>query len=256
MAGEISPTSLVHWVAGFDFAGPGALTEVTDSLKALTEDLTVLGPLGAIKNDGNLGHATYEISEAGHLRGREASLRRLLVDNPPEYPWRSILAHHGGTRGLPCTIAEDIRLKEDSLPPQLTAFTKVNITYLNASRTHVYRDGIILEGGGRKVGDSPGAQGRTFDFGLQKVGPTVLCIMVDGLVLDGADGLTVSIAHGTDPADEASFAGAASTGVITESGAQLLTVVTGNLNRYFVVNWGFSGTVGSDSSAKIIAAVR
>ena len=140
----IGPTRIVRWLAGYDLAGAGALTEFEDTLEGPTADTTVLGPLGAIKSEAPLGRAVYTATETGFIDDVEYSLRRLFASAVPAVPWRSVVGHFGSGRGAPCTLATDLRIKKKSIPTEQANFTKVALEYFLAQGGQVYQDAIFL----------------------------------------------------------------------------------------------------------------
>lgn len=238
------PTRLVAWVAGFDFAGVGAITEIDHDLTGQFSDLTPLGPLGDIEHEGPLGRVGYTFNEVGHLRSDQASLRKLLADGKPDYPWRSIIGHFGGGVGADCTIATDMRVKKDSMPPDMSDFTKVNIEYFANRPCNVYEEAQFIHGGG-VVGDVFVApyRGQSLDLGVATRVGGVLCIMIDGSDMrwSGYTSFTVTLQQSaTGGSGWAPVTGVSLALDPSQRAVQYLDTVS-PLNRYVVTDFTWAG---------------
>ena len=175
-------TDLVHFLAGFDLAGQGAIVEVDDMMEAMTEDVTPLGPLGAIQHDAPIGRVNYTCAETGFLQSRQESLRRLLMSGAPAFPWPSILGHLGADVGALCIIATDMRIRTRSIVPSTTGITRVAIDYYLADAGDVAEDAHLLAAGvvANVVdnGATPGAVYR-HDNGASSGNGATICLMAD-----------------------------------------------------------------------------
>ena len=176
------PTDVVHFLAGFDLAGQGAIVEVTPMIEAMTEDVTPLGPLGAIQHDAPIGRVNYTLSETGFLQDRQESLRRLLAAGAPPFPWPSIYGELGAATGARCNIATDLRIRTRSIVPSTTGITRVAIDYYLADAGDVYEDARLLAAGVvanvPDNGASPGTAYRLTHGSVTSAGATI-ALMVD-----------------------------------------------------------------------------
>ena len=242
------PTSLIHWLAGYDLAGRGAIIEVDESVEAATQDVTPLGPQGAIKHDAPLGRVTYAVSESGHLRDRQLSLRRLLASGVVAHPWPSILGHQGGDIGAPCNLATDLRIRNKSIVPDLSGISKVSIEYFLQVGGDLHEDARVLAhgvvAGVVDIGATPGAAYR-LDNGASSNDGAVLGLMVDvdGSRWRGYPNLKVQVRHSVNPGSNYANLGAAFDLERDTGGwSTVLTVASGvTVNRYVAVRFTFSG---------------
>lgn len=255
----VGPTKLVHWLAGYDLAGVGALTEIDDNLMAKATDVTPLGPLGQIKHDAPLGCVEYTLTEAGYLAEPQVSLRKLLATGRPAYPWRSIVGHLGSATGALCTIATDMRLRKKSIPPDLENFSKVSIEYFANQPCEVYDDNCVLLHGGQRVTAAPAApyNGYRLDGGAPSTEGIAICAMVDDVVWADATALDINIRHSDDDTEATAWdllTGATLNVTPATAPGQLFVVVAGNVDRYLALDWTWTG--GTAPSAKVIVAVQ
>ena len=256
----VGPTSVVRWLGGYDLAGPGALTEVQDSLEVQEDDATTLGPQGQVVNSAPIGRYTYTIQEMGHLSDTELNLRTLLSK---EGQLVSILGQFGGgdvSEATPsATIASDLRVKSSTFPPNLTGFTKVSLEYFLAQGGEVFRSAQLLVGGARySVLPVPGYNNYRADGGAASARGLVVAIMADGIVWDGATQLGLELVHSaTDSATPGNWAALAGSRLNLEPPAdngQHYAKLTGNIRRYVAIRWTWTG--GAAPSAKVIAAIK
>ena len=241
------PTSLVHWLAGYDLAGRGAIVEVEEYVEAATQDVTPLGPRGAIKHDAPLGRIMYSVSESGFLRGRQLSLRRLFAAGTVAHPWLSILGHQGGAVGASCNVATDLRLRKRSIAPDLDGISKVSIEYFLEVGGDLYEDARILAHGVVvgvvDVSATPSAAYR-LDSGASSNGGAVLCLQVDvdGSRWRGYPNLKLQVRHSGSPGNNYANLGTAFDLERDSKGSTLLTIASGTtVRRYVAVRFAFSG---------------
>ena len=241
-------TSLVHWLTGYDLAGRGAIIEVDEAVEAATQDVTPLGPRGAIKHDAPLGRITYEVSESGYLRDRQLSLRRLFADGAVAHPWPSILGHQGGAIGAPCNVATDLRIRKRSIVPDLDGISRVSIEYFLEVGGDLYEDARVLAhgvvAGVVDVGATPGAA-YLLDSGASSGAGAVICLQVDvdGSRWRGYPNLKLQVMHATDPLRNYAALGAAfDLERDSAAGSTILTIAPGTVvNRYVALRFTFSG---------------
>ena len=246
------PVQLVAWLGGHDLAGSGSLIEIADPLTGLVRPSTVLGPQGAFESEAPLGRVMYSLSETGFLAERQMSLRNLLGSGAPDYPWRSVIGHFGAGLGAPCTIATDMRIKSDSIPPDIADFTKVSIEYFCDTLCRVYRDSRFMAGGSRVTDTAPGAPytGYRLDGGAASTTDAHLCIMIDPDVRwRGAESVTAKLRHSASAGSTGwtDVSGGSVTLTPTGDAVQLYATLTGTLRRYVAIAWSW----GSQSHFEI-----
>ena len=258
------PTDVVAWLAGCDLAGPGALTEIDESLEALTADVTPLGPLGAIEHDAPLARVRYALTESGWLQERDASLRRLLADAPAA-PWPSVVGFTGAAPGALVTIASDVRIRKRSLPPDNAGFARVQLEYYAHQPCAVYDEAKLVAGGQRVVGPAGAAPAaaRRLDLGAPpRAGRTVLCLMGDGIVWGAATRLDVVLQHAVavgGPWDAVRGAAVTVRPADGEAGARHVLLEAEGVRRHVGVSWTWTAPPAADllaSTAKLLAAAQ
>ena len=175
------PTSLVHWLAGYDLAGEGATVEIAESTKSATQEQTPLGPKGAIRHHAPLGRLIYEMRESGFTRDRQSSLRRMFADGAAATPWPSILGHEGGAIGASCILATDMRIAERGIVPDLDGISKAELMYYLHEGGDVHQDAVLLAHGAiRDVQDNRSSYRRYhLDSGASSDGGATICLMAD-----------------------------------------------------------------------------
>ena len=243
------PTSLVHWLGGYDLAGVGALTEIADVTEGEFRGVTPLGPEGAIEHEAPLGRIKYALTESGHLRENQRSLRRLLAGRTEGHP--SVVGHFGGAVGAAAVVASSMRIKKSSIPPDMNDFTKLALEYASERPCDIFDGAVFVHGGQRVTHDAPAApyDGFRFDGSASSLHGGALCILVDpDIVWRGAESLTVEMAH----------ANALAGPWLTTTGSDLLVPADGNpgqlfvrlagaIRRYIAVRW----TWGAQSTFSI-----
>lgn len=193
---DVSPTVLVHWMGGHDFAGIGALTDLTDPHKAAYQDVTPLGPMGRYRRESPTGQEDYRVTERGFAKGRAASLRKMML-NAPTPPYQSIVGRFGSAMGAECTIASGMFLEKDCLVQDRGSLTRIEMDYVMEDEGAVYRKAFILHGGAR-IGAAVAAPyaGYRYDSGARNPNGIVAAIQIDDdVVWDGATGLTALVRH-------------------------------------------------------------
>ena len=176
------PTDLVHWMGGYDLAGAGAITEVTQTVEAMAQEVTPLGPMGAIEHETPIGRVAYSLMEKGYLGDRQSSLRQLISDEAAGYPWPSILSYEGGAIGTRCFLSTDMRIRKSMTMPDLDGISYVEIEYLLNQGGNLYEDALILASGkasGVTNGPSPAADYRVTNADGATTAGAVICVMVD-----------------------------------------------------------------------------
>ena len=241
------PTSLVHWLAGYDLAGRGAIVEVDEAVEAATQDVTPLGPRGAIKHDAPLGRVTYSVSESGHLRDRQLSLRRLFADGVVAHPWPSILGHQGGAIGAPCNVATDLRIRKRSIVPDLGGISRVSIEYFLEVGGDLYEDARVLAhgvvAGVVDIGIRPNPA-YLLDSGGSSDAGAVICLQVDvdGSRWRGYPELKLQFLHTANPLRDFTPLGAAFDLERDSAGSTILIIAPATVvNRYVALRFTFSG---------------
>ena len=237
------PTSLVHWLGGYDLAGVGALTEIADVTEGEFRGVTPLGPEGAIEHEAPLGRIKYALTESGHLRENQRSLRRLLAGRTEGHP--SVVGHFGGAVGAACVLATNMRIKKSSIPPDMNDFTKVAFEYACERPCDIFDDSKLVAGGARVTGAAPAAPyaGYRLDGGAASAAGAVVCVMLDGIVWRSATSLTVAVRHSATPTVAGWSTLANGTLAVDSPGdvddRVLLLVHSGNLERYMAVTWSW-----------------
>ena len=239
------PTALVHWLGGYDLAGVGALTEIADVTEGKFRGVTPLGPQGAIEHEAPLGRINYALTESGHLRENQRSLRRLLAGRTEGHP--SVVGHFGGAVGAACVLATNMRIRKSSIPPDMNDFTKLSLEYAAERPCDLHDGALLLAGGARVTGAAPAAPyaGYRLDGGAASANGAVVCVMLDGIVWRAATSLTVTVRHSAT-ATAAGWSTLASGTLAVDSPGDvddriLLFTHAGNLERYVAVTWSWGG---------------
>ena len=148
------PTSLVHWLGGFDLAGVGALTEIADVTEAEFRGVTPLGPQGAIEHEAPLGRIKYTLTESGHLAGEPAV--SCAVCSPGG---QRGIRPSSGTSAAPwarrAVLASRMRIKKSSIPPDMNDFTKLALEYACERPCDIFDGTVLVHGGQRVTHDAP-----------------------------------------------------------------------------------------------------
>ena len=193
---DVSPTGLVYWLAGHDFAGIGALTDLTDTYSALYQDVTPIGPKGRYRREAPIGQATYKQSEQGFARGRQASLRKMML-NAPDPPYDSIVGRYGNAMGAECRVITGLELEKDCLVQDRGSLTRIEMELLLGAEGDVNLGASILYAGD-PVGVAVAAPYANYrhDSGARNPDGIVAAIMVDDdVVWDGGNRFTGMIRH-------------------------------------------------------------
>ena len=254
----VGPTRFVHWLAGRDLRGRGAITELSHSLEALADSDFRLGD--SIKAEAPLGVVTYTLSETGFLDAREASLRQLFGSGAPATPWPAIVGEFGSAKGAQCALATDLRIKKRSIPPDGDGFTKVALDFYLHSGGDAHDDAGLIAGGQRQTGagnSSPFASDR-YDTGAASANGGLLALMVDGIVWAGRTSLLVSFQHSTNGTAWVDRLATAERLTITSpaTSGHTTVVLAGSVRQWLTASFTFTGTGAGDPSAKIIAAFK
>ena len=193
-------TNIVHWVAGLDLAGLGALVDCSESLVAQKADATPLGPMGAIKHSRPLGTVEYTVSETGWLDTEQRSLRELLASGKPSTPWPMIFGHANGI-GNPANIATDVRIGQYNVLADLGDLTKVSTEF------YLHTDGLVHDATMLTAGPVNGVTDNTgsgtlpaayrYDNGAASNKGATIALMVDvgGSRWRGYSSLRVRVRH-------------------------------------------------------------
>lgn len=246
----LGPTKTVRWLAGHDLAGSGALTEVSDELVAQVADNVRLGD--AIKSEAPLGCVEYTISEKGFLGPADESLRRTLSGG------LSVLGREGPDAGRIVTLATDIGVRKQSIPPAVDGFSSIEMEYFLKQGAEVYEDALLMHGGSRVTNNAPNAphNGYRVDLGSGHTGGAVIALMVDpSIVARGAQNVRVNVTHsnGTSPSGWIALPVTGGTVTITHNvngnaTSSLLEVPASQaIRRYVAVSWSW----GSQSTFRV-----
>ena len=240
------PLDLVHWLAGFDLAGLGAIIEVDHYLEAVTTDVTPLGPMGAFEHEAPLGRVKYMLNEAGYVRDRQESLRRVLQSGAPATPWRDIFGHEGGDIGALVTLATDMQIRKYSLVPDIGDILKADIGYYLAPGGDVFEEAQLLAHGVVKnvtdVGQTPGSAYR-LDLGASHDEGAVICIMADilGSRWRGYDEIHFRLRHSASAGTGYANLGSQIQWDRGDDGQTLIEIASGTtINRYVALRFTFS----------------
>ena len=244
----VSPTKLVHWLAGYDLAGQGALTEIAEKLMAMTKPVTPLGPEGEVEHEVPLGRVRYELTETGFARERQKSLRRLFADDAVDTPWPSILGQAGNAVGAACKVATDMRVKYRGLVPDLEGITQINFEYYLHKSGKVYPEALLLAAGVVEdvtdIGLVPDANYR-LDGGAPSDDGGIICLMADIAASRwrGYPNLKLQVRHSDRPGSNYSNLGAAFDLERDDGkGATVIEIAPETtIKRYVSVRFTFSG---------------
>ena len=248
------PVDLVHWMAGLDLAGLGALVDVQQVRESQTVDVTPLGERGVVRHVTPLGTLEYTLSELGWLDTGQTSLRSLLAgaDGRPAFPWQSILGHAGRDIGAGVTLATDMRLAKHDVVTSLDDLTKVSVEYFLSTGGEAL-DAELLAHGVQESVAAPGtpAAATRLDLGSAHTGGAEICLMADvgASRWRGYPALALSVWHS---ANGTSWNQLGSTLNLNRAakGSAMLSIAAGTtINRYVAVRWTFSGT--RDAFAKV-----
>ena len=242
------PTDLVHWIAGYDLAGPGALMEAMDTYTANLADVTPVGPRGGVKHSRPTGTAEYGVTEQGWLDTGQRSLRDLLVSGAPATPWQSIFGYAGDTIGVDVTLATDIRVGKSEVIKSLDDLTKLAVEYYNASGTGVYRFAQLLAYGLVEdlvdLGATPAVAYRLDGAATSSLG-AVAGVQVDigRTRFRGFPNLVLQLRHSNTPGSAWTNLGGATTLTRDSDGAFVVDIASGtDVRRYTALRWTFNGT--------------
>ena len=241
------PTDLVHSLAGYDLSGLGALTEISESSESVVADVTPLGPLGAIQHEAPVGTLMYSLSESGHLRDNQASLRRLFGSGLVATPWPSIVGHEGGAIGARCRLVTDLRVKVRNMVPATSDISKVDVEYLLHQDGELYEEARLLASFGLNDGQGPGATPATdfrLDGGAESDLGGVLCLMFDpdASRWRGYPTLTLQVRH-SDTGTSWTALGAAWAVDRDDAPHTVIEIAAATaINRYVALDWTYSGT--------------
>ena len=253
------PTDVVHYLAGFDLAGPGALVEMTPAVMAQSVPVTPLGPNGALAHGKPTGRLEYALTEAGWLRGqREASLRRLFAAALPATPWPSVTGFVGHDVGAEVTICTDLRVKSQTFAPDLDNFTRVEVEYYNHRGSALYENARLLTmatvTGSTGPGSQPAASLRV-DNGAASDGGATIVLMFDPDITRFRGFPTLNMQVRGYTGSVWSDVGAAQAFARDDDPHVTLTIASGTtIPRYLALQWSVSGTrdafqiMGSHSS--------
>ena len=254
------PTDLVHWIAGYDLSGPGALMEAADTYEAMTADVTPLGPAGVVKHSRPIGTAEYGISEKGWLDTGQRSLRDLLASGVPDPPWQSIFGQAGDEIGADCTLATSLRLSKSDVVLAIEDLTKLAVEYYNSDKAGVHRWARLLAHGlvsdTVDLGAVPPAAFR-LDGGATSGAGAVVGVQVDvgRSRWRGYPNLALQLRHSDNPGAGYADLGAATTLQRDSDPTYVVDIAGGtDVRRYTALRWTFQGARDSFSTTAAYAA--
>lgn len=243
----MSPTRFIHWLAGHDLAGTGAVTEFEHSLESVVAANTRLSD--GIMSERPIGRVDYTLTENGFLDERGASLRRALNGG------LAATGFEGHEAGKQVIIASNLGVKKQSIPPELDGFSKISLDYYLREGGQVYEEAQLLWGGRRVTNNAPNAphNGYRIDLGSGHTGGAVVALMVDpDIVARGAERVTLNVTHAnsTSPSGWTALPVAGGTvsarhninGNATES--LLIVPSTQAIRRYVAVSWSWGSQSG------------
>lgn len=242
--------NIVSWVGGYDLTGVGSLTNVTDDHTLLQEEINLIGPRGIFKHKASIGKNEYTFSEEGYMDETQVGIRRLL--SQPGTPWASILCKLGYEVGLDCTIADKIAMGKYSIPTSNESLTRVSVEYHLDKDGVVYPDSRVLADGSRKT---VAGTNRAVDMGSSSPNGIIMCVMVDGVVFDAADHLTVNLQHSANGRSGWVDASAATNFTPPDTPQTFLHTVPSIVRRYVRLQYAWNDTTEDNRSAKIMAAI-
>ena len=251
------PVDVVHWVAGYDLAGAGAVSTVQSKTEAKTAAVQLVGPLGAVDHEEPTGKGGWSMTERGYLDPEAMSLRKLFLAGAPAQPWPSILGREGAALGARVEVVSAVGVASRSIETNPDDFSFASLDYYpRGSGAAVHNHAALLAGGQRVRGPivRPYAEFR-IDQGAEGDSGAAFCIMLDDIQWDGATAVSATVrgsANGNAGAgDWADIQPSLDLAPPAVRGARYLTT-SGIVRRYIGIDLTWTG--GANPSAKVIAA--
>ncbi len=251
----LSSTNVVAWADGYDLAGSGALTEMLPSETGEFEASAYIGPPGRMAHEIPIGLRSFGMEQSGYLDSADVSLRRVFGD---QSALRTLsFGVEGASVGSPIQVATRMFVGEKSITPEVRGISKMRVRWVQGANGELI-DGKILAGG-QRVGNTNPTQpsavtdSRIYDQESRKALDYVLA--VEDIEWDGATQLTVQVRGSNN--GTSNWIVHSNPLVITPSatGGFVFEANTSATRRYLYLDYQWGGTPGSDTSAKIFAAV-
>lgn len=220
----------------------GTMTQFSDTLTALTEDITVLGEewvehgftgnkQAAITQQGFFDDDSDSVNDA--LNGAEGTARVLCYGLAGNTAGKAFTGYSGAMQATYERVAT------------VKAFHKANASYQGSG---VVEEGVIVHALGAETTDGD-SEAASLDSGAGTTSGGAGYLQVTDLTLGGYDDATITI---LDSADDTTFAALVTFTDVSAAQTAERIEVAGSVGRYIAASWAFNGT-GSGPSISFMA---